>query len=71
MEQARQDFLLIWGERPLAPNWRRIAAIEAAQAQLTEGEDGGAVLPTLEHKYADCRRFCCTPEPRGVRQDAE
>ncbi|MDE2770770.1 MAG: hypothetical protein OXI44_06305 [Bacteroidota bacterium] len=47
MEQARQDFILIWGERPLAPNWRRIAAIEAAQAELTEGEEGGALQPTL------------------------
>ncbi|MXZ05716.1 MAG: hypothetical protein F4Y90_09620, partial [Rhodothermaceae bacterium] len=47
MEQARQDFILIWGERPLAPNWRRIAAIEAAQAEVTEGEEGGALQPTL------------------------
>ena len=29
MEQARQDFVLLWGDRPLAPNWRRLAAIEA------------------------------------------
>ena len=47
MEQARQDFILIWGERPLAPNWRRIAAIEAAQAELTEEEEGGALQPTV------------------------
>lgn len=46
MEQGRQDFILIWGERPLAPNWRRIAAIEAAQAELTEEEEGGALQPT-------------------------
>lgn len=47
MERARQDFILIWGERPLAPNWRRIAAIEAAQAELTEGKEGGALQPAL------------------------
>ena len=29
MEQARQDFILVWGDRPLVPNWRRSAAIEA------------------------------------------
>jgi tetratricopeptide (TPR) repeat protein len=46
MEQARQDFVLIWGERPLAPNWRRIAAIEAAQAGLTEEVEGEAPQPT-------------------------
>ena len=38
MTQARQDFILIWGDRPLAPNWRRIAAIEAALAEA--GEEG-------------------------------
>ena len=36
MLQARQDFVSIWGERPLAPNWRRIAAIEAAQTETRE-----------------------------------
>ncbi len=48
MEQARQDFILIWGERPLAPNWRRIAAIEAAQAEVAAGEEGGVLQPTLD-----------------------
>ena len=57
MLQARQDFLSIWGERPLAPNWRRIAAIEAAQAEeRIEDSDGdsreqysiGRVMPTVD-----------------------
>ncbi|MXX97882.1 MAG: tetratricopeptide repeat protein [Rhodothermaceae bacterium] len=57
MLQARQDFLSIWGERPLAPNWRRIAAIEAAQAEeRTEDSDEdtreqysvGRVMPTVD-----------------------
>ncbi len=40
MLQARQDFVLIWGGRPLAPNWRRIAAIESAQGgEREEGRD--------------------------------
>ena len=48
MEQARQDFIQIWGERPLAPNWRRIAAIEAAQAEVAAEEEGGVLQPTLD-----------------------
>lgn len=37
MEQARQDFVLIWGDRPLAINWRRLAAIESV------ADEGGLV----------------------------
>ncbi len=57
MLQARQDFLSIWGERPLAPNWRRIAAIEAAQAEERTDDSGGdtreqysvgRVMPTVD-----------------------
>ncbi|MCY4672896.1 MAG: tetratricopeptide repeat protein [Bacteroidetes bacterium] len=47
MEQARQDFILIWGGRPLAPNWRRIAAIEAAQAEVMDEEGGRQGQPTF------------------------
>ncbi len=43
MLEARQDFLAIWGDRPLAPNWRRIAAIEAAQAELRADDPEGAL----------------------------
>jgi len=37
MLQARQDFELIWGDRPLVSNWRRIAAIEGGGVQRGEG----------------------------------
>ncbi len=33
MQQARADFLLHWGDRPLAPNWRRLKAIEAVATE--------------------------------------
>ncbi len=39
MLQARQDFVLTWGDRPLAPNWRRIAAIESSQ--IGDPKEGG------------------------------
>ncbi len=29
MQEALSDFFLVWGERPLAPNWRRIDAVTA------------------------------------------
>ena len=56
MMQARQDFVLIWGDRPLAPNWRRIAAIELPQTDVTEdGQDDlqsqqstGRTLPMVD-----------------------
>ena len=58
MEQARQDFVLLWGDRPLAPNWRRLAAIEAIadEGGLTDQEggqlqigEGGVYLPPVDH----------------------
>ncbi len=39
--QAHQDFVQIWGERPRAPNWRRLAAIEAVAAEVDAKEGGG------------------------------
>ncbi len=49
MQQARQDFRQIWGDRPRAPNWRRIAAIETAEAEeRDEGEDEGLRQARLE-----------------------
>lgn len=56
MQEAYSDFVLIWGERPLAPNWRRIDAVtaladtgeleefEIAQAFTQLGDD----LPPLD-----------------------
>ncbi len=29
MQEALSDFFLVWGERPLSPNWRRIDAVTA------------------------------------------
>ena len=29
LQEAYSDFILVWGERPLAPNWRRIDAVTA------------------------------------------
>jgi len=57
MEQARQDFILIWGDRPLAVNWRRLAAIEAvadedgvndADAGMGISGTGGIALPPVD-----------------------
>ncbi len=57
MLQARQDFFSIWGNRPLAPNWRRIAAVAAAQGQqrtenfdeeTSEQYSSGKVLPIVD-----------------------
>ena len=44
MQQARNEFNSIWGERPLARNWRRIAAVLASQAQGEETDRGGDTL---------------------------
>ncbi len=44
MQQARNEFISIWGERPLARNWRRIAAVLAAQAGGEEADRGGDML---------------------------
>lgn len=58
MEQARQDFVLRWGDRPLAPNWRRLAAIEALadegvltdeEAGLQQVGGGGVYLPPVDY----------------------
>ena len=48
MEQARQDFILIWGDRPLAVNWRRLAAIEAVADEdgLTDAGAGMEIFGT-------------------------
>ena len=57
MEQARQDFELTWGDRPLAVNWRRIAAIEALSeeegpADSADGQQalgaGAVTLPPVD-----------------------
>ena len=37
IQEARMDFIAEWGERPLAPNWRRIDALIAAELQAEEG----------------------------------
>ena len=36
IQEGKQSFLLIWGNRPLVPNWRRLEAIQ--NAELAEGD---------------------------------
>ena len=43
LQQARADFILLWGERPLAPNWRRIAAIN----DVAVAEEGNYAVNTV------------------------
>ena len=38
VQEGRMAFRNIWGTRPLVPNWRRSAALDAAQAQMSEEE---------------------------------
>jgi len=42
MMYAREDFVSVWGDRPLAPNWRRIAAIEASLVEEAGVEENSA-----------------------------
>jgi len=44
MLYAREDFISIWGPRPLAPNWRRIAAI----VESVEGESDVSITESGE-----------------------
>ena len=56
MLYAREDFVSIWGDRPLSPNWRRIAAIEASlvedagmEENSTESDDNVTInLPRVD-----------------------
>ena len=57
MQQAQFEFVSIWGERPLARNWRRIAAVTAVTSTAEYGRmdstfaamDGpGGELPTID-----------------------
>ena len=42
MQQAHSDFVVVWGDRPLARNWRRIEAV-MAQAAGGAGADGDSL----------------------------
>ncbi len=44
MLYAREDFISIWGPRPLAPNWRRIAAI--VESVAGESDTSGETIET-------------------------
>ena len=62
MQQAHQDFNLIWGDRPLAPNWRRVAAIEAAEAE--EREEGRDDFQERVRREADMPMVDVSDVPR-------
>ena len=47
VQEGLQNFLLLWGERPLVPNWRRMEAIQNATLEETEGEESTAITGTL------------------------
>jgi len=55
MLYAREDFVTIWGDRPLAPNWRRIAAIEAALVEEAGVEENASASnnPTINLPRVD------------------
>ena len=48
MQQALTGFRSVWGERPLARNWRRIAAVMAAQEQAAAAAEGGDMAFMME-----------------------
>ncbi len=55
MQQAQADFALLWGNRPLAPDWRRSAAVRAMAEEgyeddglLEEEEDPEDALPEVD-----------------------
>ena len=55
MQQAQADFALLWGDRPLAPNWRRRDAVRAfvedgyeEEGFLEDAENPEAVLPEVD-----------------------
>ncbi len=57
MQLARNEFVAIWGDRPLARNWRRIAAVMATEAGDDEAGAGNGLyraagfdhmLPTVD-----------------------
>ena len=64
MEQARQDFVLVWGDRPLAPNWRRIAAIEAMAASEEGFEEGSDFVAVEVDPAADLPEVDVSAVPR-------
>ncbi|QHL87876.1 tetratricopeptide repeat protein [Nibribacter ruber] len=46
MASARNDFLRVWGERPLQDNWRRATALSMAGGQLPDATAGAGVDST-------------------------
>ena len=47
VQEGKQNFLLLWGTRPLVPNWRRLEAIENASSSEAEGEESVAAVAGL------------------------
>ena len=51
VQEGKQSFLLIWGNRPLVPNWRRLEAIQnanVAEDGSEESSSGGVDLSNVE-----------------------
>ena len=46
IQEGKQSFLLIWGNRPLVPNWRRLEAIQ--NANIAEGESGDSPVAAAD-----------------------
>jgi len=39
VQEGKQSFLVLWGSRPLVPNWRRLEAIQNATVDGSQNED--------------------------------
>lgn len=61
MLYAREDFIAIWGPRPLAPNWRRIAAIVAS---VSDEADGSGENGEVENATINLPRVDVSAVPR-------
>ena len=48
-QEGKQSFLLIWGNRPLVPNWRRLEAIQNANIAEGESEDSPVAAADLRN----------------------
>jgi len=62
MLYAREDFISIWGPRPLAPNWRRIAAI--VESVAGESDDSSTESGEIDNSAINLPRVDISAIPR-------
>jgi len=63
-QEGRMNFLDIWGDRPLVPNWRRLDAISGSRASGVSGAVPDSVLQTIDNGLDELPKLDISAIPR-------